>query len=163
MCCYRAIIWQWYWQWYKDAHEIILKRQTMSGTRRGYRIFWRGGWRPGGTAKGDRPCRQKITIWTHKIFSYKGGWSPLPPPPPPPGSATGNLFTMDFSYHNLPNKSYVYCAFCALIKHKMHSKHTIPKHTTGMPVCCKFPDFRNFDILGKQILCPVFTIIFSWF
>ena len=30
----------------------------------------RGG---GGVIGGDRPCRRKITIKTHKMFSYKGG------------------------------------------------------------------------------------------
>ena len=55
-------------------------------SRRGYRIFWRGGGvmaTRGGVIGGDRPCRRKITIWTHKIFSYKGGDHPYPPLYPP--------------------------------------------------------------------------------
>ena len=77
-----------YWETYRPA--------VAYPPRRGYRIFWRGGWRPGGTAKGggggvcDRPCRRKITIWTQQNFSYnlRGGviypvTTSLDPPLPP--------------------------------------------------------------------------------
>ena len=48
--------------------------------------FLKGGDGQGGPLRGgDRPCRRKITIWTHKIFSYKGGGDH---PYHPPGSAT---------------------------------------------------------------------------
>ena len=55
--------------------------------------FLKGGWCARG---GDRPCRRKITIWTH--FQLEGGgWSPLPPPPPPldPPLALGSEESID--------------------------------------------------------------------
>ena len=73
-----------------SIYMCILMKDTLAGADTGFSEGGGGGdgHKGGGVIGGDRPCRRKITIWTHKIFSYKGGGVITPTTTPHPVSAT---------------------------------------------------------------------------